>query len=101
MVALLVLVLHKYEAVVPLAVNVTEPPAQMIASLLPAPDASISVIVTEGVALTVPVTVVVAVVDEDVAVIDTEMVPTVAKSLNLTYNVSVTVLVLVNVTLNE
>jgi hypothetical protein len=47
------LVLHKYAAVVPLAVNVTELPAQIIASLLAAPDASITVILTVGIALTV------------------------------------------------
>ena len=79
----------------------TELPSQMILSSGLTPDASVSVILTEGSALTVPLTVVVAVVDEDVAVIDPEIVPTVADEVNLTYIVSLTELVLVNVKLDE
>ena len=79
--------LHKKE-VVPLAVKVAEAPLQIIASLLETPDKSVSVILIEGKAFTVPLTEVVASeAPVDVAVIVPIIEPTDAKELNLTYNI--------------
>ena len=79
--------LHKKE-VVPLAVKVAEAPLQIIASLLETPDKSVSVILIEGSALTVPLTEVVASeAPVEVAVIVPVLPPAEAEELNLTYNV--------------